>query len=80
MPQCSSCHDAPHGSSETVMQCLECHANPHQPLASIPVPANLESKCQSCHSQVAASLKAEVSMHTEQEFSADDGYCLKLFR
>jgi hypothetical protein len=70
MPQCSSCHDAPHGSSETVMQCLECHANPHQPLASIPVPANLESKCQSCHSQVAASLKAEVSMHTEQECSS----------
>ena len=28
MPQCNSCHDAPHGTSESVMRCLECHANP----------------------------------------------------
>lgn len=70
MPQCSSCHDAPHGSSESVMQCLECHANPHQPLVSIPVSANLEARCRFCHTEVAASLKAEVSMHTEQECSS----------
>ena len=70
MPQCSSCHSAPHGSAEPVIQCLECHANPHQPLVSIPVPANLESKCRLCHTEVAASLKAEVSMHTEQECSS----------
>jgi hypothetical protein len=67
MPQCSSCHDAPHGTSEAVMQCLECHANPHKPLVSIPVLETLASRCQSCHGDVAASLKAEVSKHTEQE-------------
>ena len=70
MPQCSSCHDTPHGSAEPVTECLACHANPHQPLVSIPVPAKLEGKCQLCHTEVAASLKAEVSMHTEQECSS----------
>lgn len=70
MPQCSSCHTAPHGTDKAVMQCLECHVNPHQPLVSIPVSENLESRCQSCHTAVAASLKAEVSMHTEQECSS----------
>jgi len=70
MPKCADCHAAPHGSAETVMQCLECHTNPHQPLVSIPVPANLEAKCQLCHAGVAVSLKAEVSMHTEQECSS----------
>jgi hypothetical protein len=70
MPKCGSCHDAPHGPAEAVMQCLECHANPHQPLVSIPVSANLESRCRSCHVEVAASLKAEVSKHTEQECSS----------
>ena len=70
MPKCSSCHDAPHGSAEAVMQCLECHANPHKPLVSIPDPAGLEGRCQLCHDQVAASLKAEVSKHTEQECSS----------
>ena len=69
MPKCSSCHDAPHGTVEPVLQCLECHNNPHQPLASIPAPANLEDRCQLCHNGVAASLKAEVSKHTEQECS-----------
>jgi len=70
MPQCGSCHEAPHGSDESVMQCLKCHANPHQPLVSIPVSETLESRCQFCHAEVAASLKAEVSMHTEQECSS----------
>ena len=70
MPKCSSCHDAPHGSAEPVTKCLDCHVNPHQPLMSIPVPAKLEGRCQLCHTQVAASLKAEVSKHTEQECSS----------
>lgn len=70
MPKCGSCHDAPHGSAEAVMQCLECHANPHQPLVSIPDPAGLEDRCRLCHNAVAASLKAEVSQHTEQECSS----------
>ena len=70
MPKCSSCHDVPHGSAEPVMQCLECHANPHQPLVSIPVPATLEGRCQLCHTEVAASLQAEVSKHTEQACSS----------
>jgi len=70
MPKCSSCHDAPHGSAEPVTDCFACHTNPHQPLASIPDPADLEGKCQHCHSYVVASLKNEVSMHTEQECSS----------
>lgn len=70
MPKCASCHDAPHGSEEPVMQCLECHANPHQPLVSIPDPAGLESRCKLCHAPVASSLLAEVSKHTEQECSS----------
>ena len=70
IPKCSSCHDAPHGTAEPVMQCLECHVNPHQPLVSIPDPAGLEGRCQLCHDEVAASLKAEVSKHTEQECSS----------
>ena len=70
MPKCSSCHDAPHGSTEPVTKCLDCHTNPHQPLASIPVPADLEGRCQFCHTEVAASLQAEPSMHTEQECSS----------
>ncbi len=70
MPKCSSCHDAPHGSAEPVMQCLECHANPHKPLVSIPDPGSLEGRCKLCHTEVAASLMAEVSMHTEQECSS----------
>ena len=69
MPKCSSCHDAPHGSAEQVNECLSCHTNPHQPLVSIPSPAKLEGRCQLCHNEVAASLQAEVSMHTEQECS-----------
>jgi predicted CXXCH cytochrome family protein len=70
MPRCSSCHDAPHGSAEPVTKCLDCHANPHQPLVSIPAPADLEGRCQLCHTGVAASLQAEVSKHTEQECSS----------
>ena len=69
MPKCSSCHDAPHGSAEPVNECLACHTNPHQPLASIPAPAELEGRCHLCHTEVAASLQAEVSMHAEQECS-----------
>ncbi|MBW2466957.1 MAG: cytochrome C [Deltaproteobacteria bacterium] len=70
MPKCSTCHEAPHGTAESVIKCLTCHANPHQPLASIPDPANLEPNCRLCHTEVAASLKAEVSLHTEQECSS----------
>jgi hypothetical protein len=70
MPQCSSCHAAPHSGAEAVQRCLACHANPHQPLASIPAPAALEDRCRFCHSEVAANLQAEVSMHTELECSA----------
>jgi len=70
MPKCSNCHTAPHGLAEPLMECLACHANPHQPLVSIPAPANLEGKCQLCHTEVAASLTAQVSKHTEQECSS----------
>jgi predicted CXXCH cytochrome family protein len=70
MPKCSSCHDAPHGSAEPVMQCLDCHSNPHQPLVSIPDPGKLEGRCQLCHTEVATSLQTEVSKHTEQECSS----------
>ncbi len=70
MPKCSSCHDMPHGAAEPVLKCLDCHTNPHQPLVSIPVPSKLEGRCQLCHSQVAASLQAEVSKHTQQECSS----------
>ena len=70
MPKCSSCHAAPHGPAEPVMECLACHVNPHQPLVSIPAPVNLENRCQLCHSEVAASLTAQVSKHTEQECSS----------
>jgi predicted CXXCH cytochrome family protein len=70
MPKCSSCHDIPHGSAEPVTKCLECHTNPHQPLVSIPAPDKLEGRCQLCHSEVADSLQAEVSKHTEQECSS----------
>ena len=71
MPKCSNCHTPPpHGSAEPVMECLTCHTNPHQPLASIPVPAELEGKCQICHSEVAASLIANVSKHTAQPCSS----------
>jgi predicted CXXCH cytochrome family protein len=70
IPQCSECHDAPHGKAEAVMQCANCHMNPHQPLASIPVPAKLENQCRICHAQVAAVLKGKPSKHTEQECSS----------
>jgi predicted CXXCH cytochrome family protein len=70
MPKCSSCHETLHGPDEPVTECLTCHSNPHQPLASIPDPADIEDRCQHCHSYVAASLKDEVSMHTEQECSS----------
>lgn len=70
MPKCSQCHDLPHGADESITECLNCHANPHQPLASIPVPADLEPNCRFCHTEVAASLQAEVSLHTEQECSS----------
>lgn len=70
MPKCSSCHDLPHSSTEPLTKCLDCHVNPHQPLVSIPVPADLEGRCPLCHTQVAASLQAEPSMHTEQECSS----------
>jgi predicted CXXCH cytochrome family protein len=70
MPKCSNCHLTPHGSAEPVMECLACHANPHMPLVSIPAPANLEGRCKLCHSEVAASITAEVSKHTEQECSS----------
>ena len=70
MPKCSNCHAEPHGSAEPVMECLACHANPHQPLVSIPAPANLESRCHLCHSEVATSLTVQVSKHTAQECSS----------
>jgi predicted CXXCH cytochrome family protein len=70
MPKCSSCHTAPHGPAESLLECLACHTNPHQPLVSIPEPANLEGRCQLCHSEVAASLTAQVSKHTEQKCSS----------
>jgi predicted CXXCH cytochrome family protein len=70
MPKCSSCHETLHGPDKPVTECLTCHSNPHQPLASIPDPADIEDRCQHCHSYVAASLKDEVSMHTEQECSS----------
>jgi hypothetical protein len=70
MPKCSSCHDTPHGTAEAVLECLNCHTNPHQPLVSIPNPAKLEDRCKICHSDIAASLKAEPSKHTEQKCSS----------
>ena len=69
MPKCSQCHDLPHGSDEPVTKCLNCHRNPHQPIASIPDPSELEPNCHICHPDIAASLKAEVSKHTELECS-----------
>ncbi len=70
MPKCSSCHDAPHGDAPEVMKCLGCHTDPHQPLAAIPDPSTLESQCGTCHTEVAASLKAQPSKHTEEECSS----------
>jgi hypothetical protein len=70
IPACAECHDAPHGTAEAVMNCASCHQNPHQPLASIPVPATLEGLCRECHGKVAASLTEAPSLHTEQECSS----------
>jgi len=69
MPKCFSCHDAPHGTAIQVNECLACHRNPHQPLASLPAPLELEGRCPLCHNEVAASLQAEPSMHTDQKCS-----------
>lgn len=70
MPKCSQCHDAPHGSDPAVMKCLTCHQDPHQPLVSIPDPANLEGQCRICHASIAALLTDNPSMHTEQDCSS----------
>jgi predicted CXXCH cytochrome family protein len=70
MPKCSSCHDAPHGDADEVRTCLGCHADPHQPLASIPDPAELDDRCAFCHTAVADSLQAKPTKHTEQNCSA----------
>jgi predicted CXXCH cytochrome family protein len=70
MPKCSSCHDDPHGTAEAVVKCLTCHQDPHQPLVTIPEPFDLEGQCRICHDQVAASLQAKPSLHTEQDCSS----------
>lgn len=70
MPKCASCHDAPHGTSEAVMNCLTCHQDPHQPLVSIPVPTALEGQCRICHTTVAQSLRDKPSKHTAEDCSS----------
>lgn len=70
MPRCDLCHDLPHGSDEALRLCQGCHADPHQPLATLPAPADLENSCPSCHAGVAASLRQQPSKHTEQECSS----------
>jgi len=62
MPQCSSCHDLPHGKVFTA--CLDCHSNPHTPLT---IPSdNLADSCGTCHTVPMAELTQFPSQHTEQ--------------
>ena len=63
VPACSSCHDYPHGKSDTMTACLTCHRNAHAPVASLNL-ATLEPLCSSCHEQPAKEM-SHPSAHSD---------------
>ncbi len=64
MPQCSNCHQLPHGQKFT--DCGSCHQNPHSPL-NIPYSggALVTKHCADCHGSPASQVKQFPSAHTE---------------
>lgn len=69
MPKCNWCHKSQsggpfHGDNEAITTCLNCHENPHKPLA-IAV-ANIEAKCQYCHTKQRKELDDFPSKHATE--------------
>jgi len=63
MPQCSLCHDAPHGDKQN--DCLNCHTNPHKPRSISAIP-RLTASCADCHQEPAFQLQQHPSAHSTQ--------------
>jgi hypothetical protein len=62
MPECSGCHDQPHGAKAT--DCLSCHSNPHSPL-QVEATDELGNLCSECHAEQSGQLQDFPSAHTE---------------
>ena len=62
MPQCGSCHGAPHGPLQTA--CASCHTDPHAPQRA-PAVEQLAAVCTDCHGGPADKMVKAPSAHAE---------------